>query len=141
MSKSSDHKQAWSLSEDIVHQIDKSISAVESGQVSGQVSGQATGQVTGQAHIESGNLSAIQVGVILNSTKPISMQSLRKELNLGSRYNLRTKHIYNPIGILAGIVNPSKSLVTPERNKLQDEASTFCRPGRLQSHRDPGKAL
>ena len=109
MSKSSDHKQAWSLSEDIVHQIDKSISAVESGQVSGQVSGQATGQVTGQAHIESGNLSAIQVGVILNSTKPISMQSLRKDLNLGSRYNLRTKHIYNPIGILARHCKPQQA--------------------------------
>jgi len=32
--------------------------------------------------------------------------------------------VCNPIGILAGIVNPSKPLVTPERNKLQDEAST-----------------
>jgi hypothetical protein len=94
VTKSSDHKQAWSLSEDIVQQIDKTFPEIESGQATGQVGGQATGQVTGQAQIDSGSLSDIQVGIILNSTKPISMQRLRKELNLGSRYNLRTKHIY-----------------------------------------------
>jgi hypothetical protein len=43
------HKQAWSLSEDIVQQIDKSMTDVESDQATGQVTGQATDQVTGQA--------------------------------------------------------------------------------------------
>jgi len=94
VTKSSNHKQAWSLSEDIVQQIDKTTAEIESGQATGQVSGQATSQVTGQAQNESRKLSDTQVEIILNSTKPISMQSLRKELNLGSRYNLRTKHIY-----------------------------------------------
>ena len=42
------HKQAWSLSEDIVQQIDKSMTDVESDQATGQVTGQATDQVTGQ---------------------------------------------------------------------------------------------
>lgn len=91
---STTHRQAWSLSEDIVRQIDKATEEIESGQATGQVSGQATGQVTGQAHTEVGSLTDIQVGIVLNSSEPISMQNLRKELNLGSRYNLRTKHIY-----------------------------------------------
>lgn len=94
VTKSTTHKQAWSLSEDIVRQIDKATEEIESGQATGQVSGQATGQVTGQAHTEVGSLTDIQVGIVLNSSEPISMQNLRKELNLGSRYNLRTKHIY-----------------------------------------------
>jgi len=42
------HKQAWSLSEDIVQQIDKTPAEIESGQVGDQVTGQATDQVTGQ---------------------------------------------------------------------------------------------
>lgn len=94
VTKSTTHRQAWSLSEDIVRQIDKATEEIESGQATGQVSGQATGQVTGQAHTEVGSLTDIQVGIVLNSSEPISMQNLRKELNLGSRYNLRTKHIY-----------------------------------------------
>ena len=48
VTKSSDHKQAWSLSEDIVQQIDKTPAEIESGQVGDQVTGQATDQVTGQ---------------------------------------------------------------------------------------------
>ena len=90
VAKSSDYLQTWLLSEDIVRQIDKASAGIYAGQVSGQVSG----QVTGQAQNAYGTLSDIQVGIILHSIKPISMQSLRKELNLGSRYNLRTKHIH-----------------------------------------------
>ena len=86
VAKSSDYLQTWLLSEDIVRQIDKTSIGNSTGQVSGQV--------TGQAQNAYGTLSDIQVGIILHSMKPISMQSLRKELNLGSRYNLRTKHIH-----------------------------------------------
>jgi ATP-dependent DNA helicase RecG len=90
VAKSSDYLQTWLLSEDIVRQIDKT----SIGNSTGQATGQVSGQVTGQAQNAYGTLSDIQVGIILHSMKPISMQSLRKELNLGSRYNLRTKHIH-----------------------------------------------
>ncbi len=90
VAKSSDYLQTWLLSEDIVRQIDKT----SIGNSTGQATGQVSGQVTGQAQNAYGTLSDIQVGIILHSIKPISMQSLRKELNLGSRYNLRTKHIH-----------------------------------------------
>nr|HPI26398.1 ATP-binding protein [Candidatus Cloacimonadota bacterium] len=85
LAKSTDHNQAWSLCESIEQQINKP--------GSDQAGGQATGQVSGQAQEESKHLSDIQVGIILNCTEPMSMQNLRKKLNLGSRYNLRTNHI------------------------------------------------
>ncbi len=98
LAKSIAHNQAWSLCESIEQQINKpgSDQATDqaTGQVSGHVTGQVSGQVSGKAHQKTGTLTDIQVGIILRSIEPISMQDLRKELKLGSRYNLRTMHIH-----------------------------------------------
>ena len=104
VTKSSDHKQAWSLSEDIVQQIDKTFPEIESGQATGQVGGQVTGQATGQALYAKKQetarlieeLTQVQIGIIRTCTEPVSLQEIKKSQNLVSRDFLRVRHL-NPL--------------------------------------------
>ena len=108
VTKSSDHKQAWSLSEDIVQQIDKTPAEIESGQVGDQVTGQATGQVTGQVAGQAlhdkkqelarliKELTQVQIGIIRTCSEPVSMQEIKQSQKKVSRDFLRVRHL-NPL--------------------------------------------
>lgn len=104
VTKSSDHKQAWSLSEDIVQQIDKTPAEIESDQVTGQATGQVTGQVAGQALHDKKQelarlikeLTQVQIGIIRTCSEPVSMQEIKQSQKKVSRDFLRVRHL-NPL--------------------------------------------
>lgn len=101
VTKSTTHKQAWSLSEDIVRLIDKASEEIESGQATRQATGQATGQARHEreqkiARFIRDELTDVQKGVILSCSEPVSMQELKQSQNLVSRDFLRVRHL-NPL--------------------------------------------
>ncbi|MDD3535031.1 MAG: putative DNA binding domain-containing protein [Candidatus Cloacimonetes bacterium] len=128
LTKSSDHKQAWSLSEHIEQQIIKTDSA----QATDQATGQVTGQATGQAHenkkqeiaclIE--ELTQVQIGIIRICSESVSMKEIMQNQSKINRDYLRVRHL-NPL-LRQGIVlmkYPDKPKHPMQKYHLSDYGS------------------